>query len=627
MLINYNHYKLSIIIIINLLLIFKSNSEIIKAAGCSKADINSAILSATDGDIIIVPEDTATWTSALVLTNMPSVTIQGAGPEKTLVIDATPIDGWESSPLWINQSKNDLKPFRITGITFQGVAGVKGMINITGSCNYFRIDNCVFYRDQPTDIGRRGIYVGKDAYGVIDNCTFKHSLIAVVDTDYESWTKPYIFGSIDALFIEKCAFKYTKGDNVYGMISGHSGCRWVLRYCDITYGGLNNHGMCTSPRSGMIMEVYNNTWVCDSKIPHGDPITLRGGTGVIFNNTFTGYKTYPYASLKLTNYRSWYYGCGYPHMGTKCDGTDSCDGNEDSTGYPCMDQIGRAANQVLTPAYEWNNITNGEDMDFIVDSSGLNPVHIIENRDFYNDTKKPDYSPFRYPHPLAYPTILSPDSADTGVAINEILQWYPYLGSVSYGLLISKSPTFSDTVFEKHGLTSQKYKGLILDSLTTYYWKINAKYIKEYISSEDSLVYDSLWSETWNFKTGKNTGIIKNSFKKKDGNLKIIEKFTVYPSIIRKRYSRLAFYCIVKKSTNASIEIFNGKGKVIFRQKISPLVSRGVNTPTVIFTWDLKNTDGRKVSSGIYFPVLKVTDKENGTTETFQSKTSIKVSY
>jgi len=56
-------------------------------------------------------------------------------------------------------------------------------------------------------------------------------------------------------------------------------------------------------------------------------------------------------------------------------------------------------------------------------------------------------------------------------------------------------------------------------------------------------------------------------------------------------------------------------------------VSRGVNTPTVIFTWDLKNTDGRKVSSGIYFPVLKVTDKENGTTETFQSKTSIKVSY
>jgi len=616
----YTNLKLFIRLIILFFWVFNRftinvNAKIIKASSCSQNDVKSAIDDARDGDIVLIPEGSATWSNALVIEHLPAITIQGSD-DKTIIIDNTPNDGWKNSaPFWIHSVSNN--NFRITELTFKGKMGIKGAIYLRGPCKNFRIDNCIFDSDI---ISNRAIYIENDSYGVIDNCTFKNSSIAVVDTKDESWTRPYTFGSSEALFIENCNLSYIKENTTGGAISGHNGARWIFRFNTIINGGINNHGACTSPRSGMIMEVYNNTWI--DSINRARGIHVRGGTGVIFNNIFNGYSS---TVMELDNYRSWSDDCGY-NLG-QCDGKNQLDGNDSTHGWPCFDQIGRATNQSSEPMYEWNNTRNGTDIHFTVVPTGLCPKHIVEGRDFFNDTKRPDYKPYRYPHPLAYPTILSPDSADTGVAINEILQWYPYLGSVSYGLLISKSPTFSDTVFEKHGLTSQKYKGLILDSLTTYYWKINAKYIKEYISSEDSLVYDSLWSETWNFKTGKNTGIIKNSFKKKDGNLKIIEKFTVYPSIIRKRYSRLAFYCIVKKSTNASIEIFNGKGKVIFRQKISPLVSRGVNTPTVIFTWDLKNTDGRKVSSGIYFPVLKVTDKENGTTETFQSKTSIKVSY
>ncbi len=80
--------------------------------------------------------------------------------------------------------------------------------------------------------------------------------------------------------------------------------------------------------------------------------------------------------------------------------------------YPCIDQIGRSTGdllynydpplpqrwpeQALEPLYEWNNTLNGEDADM---QSRL--PHIVEGRDFYNDTKRPGYTPFIYPHPLA----------------------------------------------------------------------------------------------------------------------------------------------------------------------------------------------------------------------------------
>ena len=104
---------------------------------------------------------------------------------------------------------------------------------------------------------------------------------------------------------------------------------------------------------------------------------LRGGSGVVFNNTFTGEFNNP---IHLTNYRSW----------TTCGGTgvdpDSC-----TEGYPCKDQI--------LGLYLWNNTYNGNLINATVDDRGLNTLHIQQDRDYFN-TQKTGYTPYTYPHPL-----------------------------------------------------------------------------------------------------------------------------------------------------------------------------------------------------------------------------------
>ena len=99
----------------------------------------------------------------------------------------------------------------------------------------------------------------------------------------------------------------------------------------------------------------------------------------------------------------------------RCDGDSKWDANFDHTGWLCLDQIGTTADgpdagseQDSEPAYDYNNryTTDGgmtwKDADYVV-RTGLCDLmleHIKENRDFYNDTKKPGYTLYQYPHPL-----------------------------------------------------------------------------------------------------------------------------------------------------------------------------------------------------------------------------------
>lgn len=164
-------------------------------------------------------------------------------------------------------------------------------------------------------------------------------------------------------------------------------------------------------------EIYENLIIVDENL-QGDPtmwagVAMRGGTGVIFNNTFDGPVYHP---ILLVNYRS----C---HLDThdacqeefdRCDGSSPYDGNEDSTGYPCRDQIGRSTDtgqftsQALEPLYQWNNSDNGEPvLARVNDISSMftceNPSmhdHIQEGRDYFDGVERPGYTPYVYPHPL-----------------------------------------------------------------------------------------------------------------------------------------------------------------------------------------------------------------------------------
>jgi hypothetical protein len=82
--------------------------------------------------------------------------------------------------------------------------------------------------------------------------------------------------------------------------------------------------------------------------------------------------------------------------------------------YPCLDQIGRGAgdvlsganptpeawpHQVLDPLYLWGNTFNGNGSPLLANAS----LHVQTNRDYYDNTTKPGYTPYTYPHPLQAP--------------------------------------------------------------------------------------------------------------------------------------------------------------------------------------------------------------------------------
>jgi len=144
------------------------------------------------------------------------------------------------------------------------------------------------------------------------------------------------------------------------------------------------------------------------------PNTVTGGTG-------TG------CLLNFTSIEPWY-------EGEWCTGLNTWDGNKNdfptNAGYPALDQVGwgdpsvwTATNitQTLHPVYSWSNTFNGTNVGFLVltfgstadaqNNVGLNyavngwqlpcPTNFLQvNREYYNDTPKPGYTPAAYPHPL-----------------------------------------------------------------------------------------------------------------------------------------------------------------------------------------------------------------------------------
>jgi len=211
-----------------------------------------------------------------------------------------------------------------------------------------------------------------------------------------------------------------------------------------------NHWTRGCEIAATVMEIYNNTWmVGQSPLSTSDPgqvARIEAGTGVFFNNTsnYNGGKPY----IQLDDRRAG--GAGGP-VGNEaapgtwglCDGTHGWDGNAKdpaAPGWPCLGQIGRApgasftalaagtARQASAPFYMWNNgvdigcSTGGACTDSI--RAWSSPAAYIRNTphpngevDYLdNNTSKPGYSPYIYPHPLVSGSSASESSGSSAPA-------------------------------------------------------------------------------------------------------------------------------------------------------------------------------------------------------------------
>ena len=197
----------------------------------------------------------------------------------------------------------EFRGFGGQGIMVEGYASTHSLIP-DGRCRGV-IWNCFFY-----DCYMQGL-----GYGI--------HVLGAGDID---WDNPDMPGTEEAVFIEDCYI-----ENSRHAISSENGARYVFRYnnIDTCYASghqldaaIDAHGYCFWRIGSVSYEIYGNTL---NSVQSYRGMYIRGGTGVIFNNTLTGNFVNP---IHLHNYRS----------------CQDCTGNQVfpvscTEGHPCQDQI------------------------------------------------------------------------------------------------------------------------------------------------------------------------------------------------------------------------------------------------------------------------------------------------
>jgi hypothetical protein len=458
--------------------------NVIYAASCSQGDVQNAIGAASDGDFVMVPAGSCTWTTPAPNTPAVSIsgkgiTLQGASVGQTVITDGTGTS-WGETLLVVDGAEG--KPFRITGFTFtEGNAPV--VIHISGDCKNFRIDHCQFASGPFST----GINVNGYTYGVVDHCQFINSRVYVREAIVGDapWQRPLTLGSANAVYVEDCDYY---ANILANAVDSTGGARYVFRHNTVVNDYVESHGLHNEGMRGTFSyEVYENTFTAvDTGVVSHVAVSVRGGTGVIFSNTVVNDNPLP--TGLYTGFGIMYDNrcCVTSHVWGLCDGSNWVDGNELANGYPCRDQIGRSTDysasqvhpQAYEPLYAWNNTLDGASAGMRATWCASSQEHIQEGRDFFNGTPRPGYTPYTYPHPLTQDLVLTGLPASESVHLDWDVAAWTYLPLTTTWRVTCYSETVASTVVATDTLphTTRAYT---LTGLTNYQWytvTLNAMY-------------------------------------------------------------------------------------------------------------------------------------------------------
>lgn len=416
------------------LLVLSSDGTVHNIQSLDQAKIQDEIDKSMPYDTIIFPSGTCTISTQIVI-NSKYLFLKGKGFDSTKFIHKV------ENGVCFQVKSDGINTIRMSNIRFVGPSSAHGFININGSGDGFRIDHCIF---DSISTGRAIVInanIDGRLFGVIDHCIFieknKNAMqgISVFGAADLSWKLPLELGKESAVCIEDCSYNYNFPND--GALDAYRGARYVVRYCYINNTFIGHHGLDSDVRSAFSYELYNNQFRSLTENNIYTFFRSRGGTGVVFNNY--GYGKYA-GGIQINYYRSCqcensdldscHVACPdchnlCPSYG-RCNGSNPLDGNEDSTGWPCKDQIGRSTDlpngkQTYAPMYAWNNYLNGVNISIVVaDPFGCSAPsmddHLKENRDYFNK-RHPTYQPLRYPHPLVTNDFSTSEQKPSGIRI------------------------------------------------------------------------------------------------------------------------------------------------------------------------------------------------------------------
>lgn len=288
----------------------------IDSASVSRVDVGSAVAAASDGDTVQIPSGSACWTNYLII--YKAITLRGAGTNLTWIYDTAYSNSTRTGVIQFDLPAG--KSGRITALTLAGTntmtdAGDQhGALQFVGAQQSFRADHLLFYR-----LFNRGMVISGAACGVTDHNDFNMTNWQPIYVTHStwggqlygdgSWSSAVDWGSTNMVVIENNRF-WGGSSGMLSMCDGLQGARFCFRYNDVTNGGVHYHGTDSGGRlrSTRAVEIYGNRIVCTNASPVIYAMDLRGGTGVIYSNTFINQSVIGSVTVDLLVAPFWYGG-------------------------------------------------------------------------------------------------------------------------------------------------------------------------------------------------------------------------------------------------------------------------------------------------------------------------------
>ena len=326
------------------------------APSCNNApgqlDVQKTVDHTSNGDTVIIPTGTCTWTTALTVSRK-SITILGAsqtdtvifdnittGGHQMLIVTAIPVSGSYTVP---DFRLSTMSVFVTSGNNFNEMMDFTGTCN-PSTCSQIRIDNMIWGTTSTpiVPLGNQHYTLGiHNAFGVFDDNSVVQTgggFFQIQLANYQnvggfgdnSWAQPDTFGTANAFYVETNTFN---GNGAHIFVTGCEvpGCRSVFRFNTVIDGNTGGHGTESSGRQRGIRqyEVFANRFTKAGSEPNlANATNLRSGVAYFFGNYMSGNGSPSYNSgIELNTFRVRHNLGGWGN----CDGTGPWDKNDGAT--------------------------------------------------------------------------------------------------------------------------------------------------------------------------------------------------------------------------------------------------------------------------------------------------------